>query len=561
MDILGKEGKIEINGNLFLESPTPLSAIDTSKLRLFEIKDTSTLDPKEQKIEKSFRLEKDLLYFKFKRPIANEFKMMPLNFKSENWYTSTSSDSNRVYTCRITDNAIALMDTLKFRVLYDNHFFLEQTEHLIDTFAMPMSVQKILSRKRIDPTRIELVLNKPQNSNIEIIPEDFFAKGSFYQIQKNATNDSIIILLTDPKIIDKDTLTFSMRCFDYIGLKNDSVYFNEAMRLIYKERQQYIVSIGRPKSDEIKIVYNKPLGENPQLEPLSFTINTNWFTANRNPQNDTIEYKITDPFVSGMDSLKFLVKYQDINRKGITKNFSDTLIFVTKSKKDIKPRTETEKIIKKSDQKKVVHIYLPVPYKLQRDTINIRRIIISSKWKSDTKYRLKSDSLAFVDFFGKYNNESKFEFATREMAYYAKLTFSLKNIGIDAGAEADSANRSEIKTTHISKEEKNKYFGGGNLIFQLLNEKGLKLKEYFVSKDTDILIEYLHPGKYRFKIIFDKNGNGKWDTGNYFKKMQPERVIMSQNLFEVKSKFENVIEWNVGDYFTRSFTAQPQNKK
>ena len=37
-------------------------------------------------------------------------------------------------------------------------------------------------------------------------------------------------------------------------------------------------------------------------------------------------------------------------------------------------------------------------------------------------------------------------------------------------------------------------------------------------------MEYLPPGEYQIRIIKDSNGNGRWDTGNYLKKIQPEEV-------------------------------------
>ena len=57
------------------------------------------------------------------------------------------------------------------------------------------------------------------------------------------------------------------------------------------------------------------------------------------------------------------------------------------------------------------------------------------------------------------------------------------------------------------------------------------------------------------KIIFDRNNNGKWDTGNYFKGLQPERVIMFGKVLKLASNLENKLDWNVGKSLMKSFIA------
>jgi len=45
-----------------------------------------------------------------------------------------------------------------------------------------------------------------------------------------------------------------------------------------------------------------------------------------------------------------------------------------------------------------------------------------------------------------------------------------------------------------------------------------------LSSSTTIEYEHLLPGSYYIKVIEDRNKNGKWDTGNYRKKLQPENI-------------------------------------
>jgi uncharacterized protein (DUF2141 family) len=48
------------------------------------------------------------------------------------------------------------------------------------------------------------------------------------------------------------------------------------------------------------------------------------------------------------------------------------------------------------------------------------------------------------------------------------------------------------------------------------------------------------PGDYELRILYDANGNGKWDTGEFFKKhKQPEKVITVMKKFTVKANWDN----------------------
>ncbi|NJO91710.1 MAG: hypothetical protein HC831_24150 [Chloroflexia bacterium] len=332
LSYLAADNKVEMDKKLRIESPVPLIHVDTSRMRLFEIYDTTTLDPKKQEIVKAYRLKKDELQFKLRRPVAKNFTLHPLNFNAENWYTVSSSDSNRVYNCRITNLEVAQMDTIKLVADYDNHFFFEQIQVLSDTIPMPITSHKILSRKRGEAEKILLVFDKPLQTSLEVIPDDFFASGNWYRVTKNRTSDTVTINLTNKEIINRDTLTFAIRCFDHMGINNDSVYFEETMRLNYSDQKQYMVMAQRKKNNSVSLIFNKSLQQLPIVEPLGFTLNTTWYKLENNNKRDTLDYEITDNFVADMDTLRLVFKYKDTDRKGNVTNFADTLELISSKK-------------------------------------------------------------------------------------------------------------------------------------------------------------------------------------------------------------------------------------
>jgi hypothetical protein len=56
------------------------------------------------------------------------------------------------------------------------------------------------------------------------------------------------------------------------------------------------------------------------------------------------------------------------------------------------------------------------------------------------------------------------------------------------------------------------------IIVQLTDEKGVVKAEKYSTAETSIRFDYLNPGKFLLRVIYDRNENGVWDTGNYLEK-------------------------------------------
>ena len=52
-------------------------------------------------------------------------------------------------------------------------------------------------------------------------------------------------------------------------------------------------------------------------------------------------------------------------------------------------------------------------------------------------------------------------------------------------------------------------------------------------------VNLIQPGDYEVAILFDTNNNGKWNTGNYWKKIQPERVVSRKESFNIRANWDN----------------------
>jgi len=74
---------------------------------------------------------------------------------------------------------------------------------------------------------------------------------------------------------------------------------------------------------------------------------------------------------------------------------------------------------------------------------------------------------------------------------------------------------------HYKTDEKN----SADFIVELLSSNQRVVSKEIISSSKTIEYKHLLPGNYRIRVIEDKNKNGKWDTGNYRKKIQPEKIF------------------------------------
>ncbi len=145
-----------------------------------------------------------------------------------------------------------------------------------------------------------------------------------------------------------------------------------------------------------------------------------------------------------------------------------------------------------------------------------RRMIVKYPWKTTEDYELIFPKGAFRDIYNQENDSLKsvFKLWPKEEYGVLRVAFTLVNIAHP-------------------------------MIIQLLSEKGVVLKEQIITKSQKIDFGFLKPGKYGLKAIFDRNGNGRWDTGIYLKRIQPERTAINPKTFEVRGNWELEEEWKL----------------
>ncbi len=56
------------------------------------------------------------------------------------------------------------------------------------------------------------------------------------------------------------------------------------------------------------------------------------------------------------------------------------------------------------------------------------------------------------------------------------------------------------------------------------------------------VINFLEPGEYSFRLIIDENKNEKWDAGNVFLKIQPEKILFFSEKVKIRANWETEVE-------------------
>jgi len=80
------------------------------------------------------------------------------------------------------------------------------------------------------------------------------------------------------------------------------------------------------------------------------------------------------------------------------------------------------------------------------------------------------------------------------------------------------------------------------VIVQLTNNKDEVYKEIIHQEEDGNLFtfNYINPGSYFMRIIYDENDNGKWDTGSYLNQKQAEEIIYFPKEIEVRANWDVV---------------------
>lgn len=145
-----------------------------------------------------------------------------------------------------------------------------------------------------------------------------------------------------------------------------------------------------------------------------------------------------------------------------------------------------------------------------------RHLLIKHKWNSTDNYDLYIPKGTFTDIYHDSCDSTHVVFQVKPPEDYGSFALTINRSGTDYP-----------------------------VIIQLLTDKGQVVDQRIITKEKRVDFGILPPAKYGLKAIMDVNGNGRWDTGVFLKKIQPEKVLIHPKTFDVKSNWELEENWDL----------------
>lgn len=141
-----------------------------------------------------------------------------------------------------------------------------------------------------------------------------------------------------------------------------------------------------------------------------------------------------------------------------------------------------------------------VPVRMVRDTGQLLRWHIRAAWETGAQYQLTIPKGAMTDVAGLSNDSIVGTYTVYDPEKFAT-----------------------VKVHVVGRNDGSKY------IIQLLDGNGALKQERRDVTTGAVQFNYVPAGEIKFRVIEDRNGNGKWDTGNLVGRLQPERTEMYMN--------------------------------
>jgi hypothetical protein len=155
-----------------------------------------------------------------------------------------------------------------------------------------------------------------------------------------------------------------------------------------------------------------------------------------------------------------------------------------------------------------------VPYAFEKDSAYSGKYTLKAKLLQQKKYLFIADSASFSNLFNETSDSMGVKFTVRDPESYSNLKLLIRNCE-------------------------------GPCIIQMLNQTEKLLGQLKISKDGTVEFPLLEPGFYRFRVIYDLNGDGQWTTGDFTAGRQPEPVSYYHQEIEIRKGFNIENEWDI----------------
>jgi uncharacterized protein (DUF2141 family) len=146
---------------------------------------------------------------------------------------------------------------------------------------------------------------------------------------------------------------------------------------------------------------------------------------------------------------------------------------------------------------------------LTRDTASGKIFHIKYRWKPEAKYILSMDDGAFTSINGDKNKKFYKPFLVDKIENYSTLTL-------------------KVTVPDTSK----------SYIVEIFQDPKTVLQRNVITKNTSLVYKNFVTGKYSFRVIYDENKNGRWDSGNVKLRKYPENIWISPTIITLRANWD-----------------------
>ncbi len=347
------------------------------------------------------------------------------------------------------------------------------------------------------PYYVSNTLRSPEFFSVENIkPGKYLLIGL-----KDNTNNYIFDPKTDKIGFVEDFIDIPTDTTFHLNLFKEIPAFNMARPSLENSQKVMFGYEGRGDSIKIEILSQTPqefeykITKDPESDSLYY-----WFKPSI--ESDSLLFKVTNNSFS--DTLNVRMKDDQVDSLSISAVKTGTIAFdetleLTANTPIASVEKEKMELINKDS--------LAVDFQLSmNERTNTLRVDFEKTEREIYTFTLFPE--AVKDFFGQANDTLSYKVNTRTMADYGFLSFNVEN--------------------------PKSY----PLIVQLVTEQGIVVKEMYANEEqTAFEFENIAPANYNVRVIYDTNENGKWDTGDFLNRRQPEEVVYFPKLLDIRANW------------------------
>lgn len=331
---------------------------------------------------------------------------------------------------------------------------------------------------------------------------------------------------------------------------------------------RYLLKSERPDPRYLLLNYSYPDSVLPTIKGLNFDATDAFLIERPVAGKDSLLYWLRDTALVNQDTLRLSVTTSITDTLGVLRQQTDTLEFLSKVSYARRLKEQQKKIEEwQKDQEKkkkrgepydsimppealalkfepsqsldpdqnititsptplefvdtaMIHLYshqqndslwYKEPYDLRQ--LSDMTYELRASWRPDMEYSLETDSAAFRDIYGIVTKAQKIGLKVPGNDTYASLLITINGMA------------------------------GQHLLVNLLDNSGNVVKTDTVD-NGQAEFYYLKEGDYYASLIVDANHNGKWDTGDYDLRLQPEQVYFYPEKITCKAKWDMTVSWN-----------------